>query len=114
VSCAAALASLELILENKLYEKSEEKGKLFVELLRKHPAVQTIRQTGLMLAVELKAGLSVNKLVKILQANRLIVDQFLFNNSSFRIAPPLTISDEEIREISGKVTDSLNQLISEA
>jgi len=110
VSCAAALASLEVILEEGLHEKAEEKGKLFVKLLRQHPAVQNIRQAGLMLAVELKPAFSVGKLVKILQKNRLIVDQFLFNSSSFRIAPPLTISDQEIREVSKKVIESLDSL----
>ncbi len=111
VSCAAALASLEVILENNLHIKSSEKGKLFVELLENHPTVKTIRQVGLMLAVELKPAYSVNSLVKILQKNNLIVDQFLFNNSSFRIAPPLTITEQEIREVSEKVIDSLNGII---
>ena len=110
VSCAAALASLEVILEEDLHNKSSEKGRLFVELLKNHPTVKTIRQIGLMLAVELKPAYSVSKLVKALQKNRLIVDQFLFNNSSFRIAPPLTITEKQIRKISEKVIESLDSL----
>lgn len=111
VSCAAAMASLEVILENTLHKKSSEKGKLFVELLKNHPAVKTIRQIGLMLAVELKPEYSVSSLVKILQKNNLIVDQFLFNNSSFRIAPPLTITEKEIREVSKNVINSLDLIV---
>jgi len=110
VSCAAALASLEVILEEGLHKKSEKKGQLFVELLKNHPTVKSIRQIGLMLAVDLKPAYSVSKLVKILQKNKLIVDQFLFNSSSFRIAPPLTITEQEIREVSEKVIESLNSL----
>ncbi len=110
VSCAAALASLEVILEEGLHKKAEKKGQLFVELLKNHPTVKSIRQIGLMLAVELKPAYSVSKLVKILQKNKLIVDQFLFNSSSFRIAPPLTITEQEIREVSEKVIESLNSL----
>ena len=110
VSCAAALASLEVILEEGLHLNSSEKGKLFVELLKNHPAVKTIRQIGLMLAVKLKPVHSVAKLVKILQGNKLIVDQFLFNSSSFRIAPPLTITEQEIREVSEKVVECLDGL----
>ncbi|MCF6342857.1 MAG: aspartate aminotransferase family protein [Bacteroidales bacterium] len=110
VSCAAALASLEVILENSLHEKATEKGKLFVDLLIAHPAVQNIRQAGLMLAVEIKAEFPVGRLVKLLQANGLIVDQFLFNSSSFRIAPPLTITEEEIREVALEVLKSLDEL----
>lgn len=111
VNCAAALASLEVILENRLHEKASAKGKLFVELLKNHPVVQSIRQAGLMLAVELKPAFSVSKLVKVLQTNRLIVDQFLFNSSSFRIAPPLTITEQEIREVAEQVLESLNNLL---
>ncbi len=110
VSCAAALASLEVILEEGLHKKAEKKGQLFVELLKNHPTVKSIRQIGLMLAVDLKPAYSVSKLVKILQKNKLIVDQFLFNSSSFRIAPPLTITEQEIREVSEKVIESLNSL----
>jgi len=110
VSCAAAIASLEVILENEFHEKSSEKGKLFVELLKNHPTVKSIRQIGLMLAIELKQEYAVNHLVKILQKNKLIVDQFLFNTSSFRIAPPLTITEEEIREVSKKVIECLDGL----
>lgn len=97
VSCAAALASLQVIIDEQLAEKADEKGKMFKSEVEKHPVVSSIRQIGLMLAVEIRHAYSVPKLIKIMQKNGLIVDQFLFNNSSFRIAPPLTISKKEIQ-----------------
>lgn len=97
VSCAAALASLQVIIDEQLAEKADEKGRMFKSEVEKHPVVGSIRQIGLMLAVEIKNDYSVPKLIKIMQKNGLIVDQFLFNNSSFRIAPPLTISKKEIQ-----------------
>lgn len=97
VSCAAALASLQVIIDEQLAEKADEKGKMFKSEVEKHPVVGHIRQIGLMLAVEIRHAYSVPKLIKIMQKNGLIVDQFLFNNSSFRIAPPLTISKKEIQ-----------------
>lgn len=97
VSCAAALASLQVIIDEQLAEKADEKGKMFKSEVEKHPVVGSIRQIGLMLAVEIRHAYSVPKLIKIMQKNGLIVDQFLFNNSSFRIAPPLTISKKEIQ-----------------
>jgi acetylornithine/succinyldiaminopimelate/putrescine aminotransferase len=108
VSCAAAHASLEVIIEDKLAEKADEKGHLFKTEIEKHPAVDHIRQIGLMLGVELKAGFPIPKLIKTLQQNGLIVDQFLFNNSSFRIAPPLTITTDEIHHVIAKLLRSLN------
>jgi len=103
VSCAAALASLEVIIEEQLTEQADEKGRLFKTELEKHPLVDHIRQIGLMLAVELIPGYDVSKFIKMLQKNGLIVDQFLFNSTSFRIAPPLTITNDEI----GLVIDKL-------
>jgi 4-aminobutyrate aminotransferase-like enzyme len=63
-----------------------------------------------MLAVEIKSGFSISKLIKILQKNGLIVDQFLFNTQSFRIAPPLTITKDEILMVIDKVILSLDSL----
>ena len=110
VSCAAALASLEIILEEQLAKQANEKGQLFKNALEKHPSVNHIRQIGLMLAVELKPEYSLQKLIKLLQKNGLIVDQFLFNDRSFRIAPPLTITNKEILLAIDKVVISLDEL----
>ena len=110
VSSAAALASLKIILYEELALKANKKGKTIAEKLQSHKKIKEIRQIGLMLGVELKYQYSASKMVKILQKNKLIVDQFLFNNSSFRIAPPLTISAEEIELVIKKVTESLDEL----
>ena len=110
VSCAAALASLEVILQEKLHEQAPAKGKLFVEKLSHHPLVKEIRQIGLMIAVELTDENTMNKLEQGLFKSRLIIDRFLFDNNSFRIAPPLTITEEEINKVSERIVSSLNQI----
>lgn len=110
VSSAAALASLKVILDENLHSKSNEKGKFIADKLESHPKIKEIRQIGLMLGVELKKEYQAGKMVKILQKNKLIVDQFLFNESSFRIAPPLTISKSELKIVVDKVIDSLDEL----
>lgn len=110
VSSAAALASLKVILDKNLHSKSNQKGKFIADKLKSHPKIKEIRQIGLMLGVELKKEYQANKMVKILQKNKLIVDQFLFNESSFRIAPPLTITDIELEIVVEKVIDSLDEL----
>ncbi|MEY4383050.1 MAG: 4-aminobutyrate--2-oxoglutarate transaminase, partial [Bacteroidota bacterium] len=51
VSCAASLASLEVLLEEKIIEQVNEKAALFLDLLR-HPKIKEIRHAGLMMAVE--------------------------------------------------------------
>ncbi len=110
VSAAAGLAGLQVILDENLPEKANRKGAAIKNALKNHPAVAQIRQTGLMLGVELKKEYAAARMVAILKKNKLIVDQFLFNEHSFRIAPPLTITDDEIEQVIAKVTLSLNML----
>ena len=110
VSCAASLAGLEVITEEKLYQRSNQLGKLFVDMLNDQPLIKEIRQIGLMLGVEIVSPYKIYDLISIFLKNGLIVDQFLFNESSFRIAPPLTISKDEIKIIVEKIRLSLQEL----
>lgn len=110
VSSAAALASLNVIIDEKLHLKSNDKGQKIKEGLINHDKVKEIRQIGLMLGLELKSGFDAGKMVKILRKNHLIVDSFLFDNTAFRIAPPLTITNEEIEEVISGVLNSLDEL----
>ena len=54
VCCAAGLAALNYLLDNKVVEGVEAKGALYARLLGNHPAVREIRRSGLLLAVELE------------------------------------------------------------
>lgn len=110
VSCAASLAGLEIIIDENLHKKANSLGKQFVDQLCNHPKISEIRQMGLMLGVEIVKPYNVSDLIYIFQNNGLIVDQFLFNESSFRIAPPLTISEDQINEIVTKIIMSLDEL----
>ncbi|NOX86568.1 MAG: aspartate aminotransferase family protein [Chlorobi bacterium] len=110
VSAAAAIAGLEVLLDEKLPEKADEKGKLFVKLLSGHPMVKEIRQTGLMLGVEMEKPEQVTKLLKIFLEEGIVVDRFLFNDKSFRIAPPLTITEEEIHLAAKKILACLDKV----
>ena len=101
VSCAASLATLKTVQDQSLFADAERKGDLIKSLLV-HPLIRQVRGKGLMLAAEF-ASFEVLKLI-IDQAIEprngqpgVITDWFLFCNNSMRIAPPLTITDDEIR-----------------
>jgi len=96
VSCAAALATLEVLLESDLIQQAEEKGNRFRQNLQGIPGVLDIRQVGLWLAVELLDYDQVKTVIQHCLEMGLITDWFLFNDRSLRIAPPLTITIEEI------------------
>ncbi len=108
VSCAAAMANLEVIREEKLHEKAENKGKMFYESLKGHPGIRNIRYKGLMMGVELHDVKQTIKLFNNFLDHGLIVDRFLFNPATFRIAPPLIITTDEINEITGIILSCLD------
>lgn len=101
VCAAAALANLKVILDDDLINESTRKGKLFKSYLSDIPSIIEMRGNGLMLAVDIGDTDLNNKIVDLLLKKGLIVDRFLFNSNAFRIAPPLTITDEQIKDISG-------------
>lgn len=110
VCCAASLAALDTILNEKLPIQAEAKGILFEEAIKAHPLVKEIRRIGLMLGVELKPQTDINLVMKSFKKNRLVVDQFLFHPHAFRIAPPLTITHDEIDITIQRILNALNQL----
>ncbi len=99
VSCAAAIASLNFILENRLVESVKEKEKIFEQLLSGHNAVKEFRSAGLLIAIELGDFEKVQKCISFCLKEGIITDWFLFCNTAIRIAPPLTISPDQIRDV---------------
>ncbi len=108
VSSAAALASLKLLLEEDIYRSVELKANIFREMLSAHDIVREVRFSGLLMAVELTKRKYLKHLVSQSFKLGVIVDYFLFNNRSFRLAPPLVITEEEIKEACGKLLASLD------
>lgn len=96
VSCAASLATLNYIQKTDLLASIEVKLNLFKELLI-HPIIQEVRGVGLMIAVEMKDFKTVKAVIDTCIANGLITDWFLFCDNALRIAPPLVITQEEIK-----------------
>lgn len=108
VSCASAYAALKVLIEEKIITDVVRKGKLFKKLMH-HQAIRELRGLGLFLAVELKDPDHAERLIKNSPRRGFLIDSFLFRSDSFRIAPPLNISDEEI----GMVSKRLLKLIEE-
>ena len=106
VCCAAGSAALDVILEEKLLAGVEKKGAL-IEGLLKHPAIKEVRREGLMIAVELSTEQEVENVVKGCLDDGLLLFWFLSCKNSFRMAPPLTVSEEEIREATGIILSRL-------
>lgn len=94
--CATGLAALRVLEDEGLAEHARAMGALFEELLV-HPSIVEVRGTGLMLAVELGDAKRVQQVVHDALAEGVMGFWFLSCPSAFRIAPPLVITEEEVR-----------------
>ncbi len=112
VCCAASLAVLELLINSDLIEQVPEKEKLIRTRLQ-HSAIKQIRGKGLLLALDLGSNETALPVMSRCLELGLITDWFLFADHCLRIAPPLTITHDEIekgcqlflqaiREVTGK------------
>lgn len=110
VIAAAALATLKELTETTLIEETLKKELLFRSLLI-HPLIKEIRGKGLMLAILTPSAEITSEVILKCQEKGLILFWLLFETKAIRITPPLTISEDEIREgcqLLLQVLDSIN------
>ncbi|MEO6832475.1 MAG: aminotransferase class III-fold pyridoxal phosphate-dependent enzyme, partial [Chitinophagaceae bacterium] len=109
VSCAAGLAALDALEEERMLDAVFQKENLFKENLQ-HPGILELHSAGLLIAVKLRDAPTVVATLALAMAKGLFSDWFLFAPNCIRIAPPLNISDSQIV----KACDLLKQCIDEA
>ena len=110
VCCAASLATLKTLIEEKnIIQSVEPKEKLFRENLQ-HPKIKEVRGKGLMLAIELDDPKHCQYLVEKGYEQGLIMFFFLFTNTAVRLSPPLIISEEEIIKACSTIKNILNEI----
>ncbi|MCX6312757.1 MAG: aminotransferase class III-fold pyridoxal phosphate-dependent enzyme [Bacteroidetes bacterium] len=97
VCCAAALATIETILDEKLVEGIAEREKIILETL-KHPAIKELRGKGLLFAAILENPEIVKNVIQKAVKKGVITDWFLFCDYALRIAPPLNIDKTVLKE----------------
>ena len=107
VSCAAGLEAFNVLLDEKLIENVKQKEALFVSLLV-HPFIRSVYSCGLMIAVDFGSFDVNKKIIDALIQRGVFTDWFLFAAGSMRIAPPLTISEDEIKIACGHIITLLN------
>jgi acetylornithine/N-succinyldiaminopimelate aminotransferase len=113
VSCAAGLASLEVIIEEELVERSQLMSAVFRNEL-KHPLIKEVRGEGLFLAVKITEPSYIPYIVAHAPDFGLVLDYFLFNGDAFRIAPPLIITEKEVIEACSLLKQLLDDAVNKA
>ncbi|MDR2868400.1 MAG: aspartate aminotransferase family protein [Bacteroidales bacterium] len=111
VSCAAALAHLQIITEQKLWERADSIGKQLENILLQQPHVKEVRRIGLMMAVEYgDTALNLETCHQYIQAG-LFIDWFLFCDTAMRIAPPLIMTDDDLEKVKERLLTLSQQKI---
>jgi acetylornithine/succinyldiaminopimelate/putrescine aminotransferase len=96
LSCSAGFAAFEVLLEEHLVDEIKKKEKLFKSLLD-HEKILSVRSSGLLIALEFEGFDFNKKIIDRCIEKGLITDWFLFAPHCMRLAPPLIITEEEIR-----------------
>lgn len=108
LACAAGLAVLEVIAEEKLIENAALMGSLLRDELSAIPEIKEIRGRGLMLAADFDFP------IKTLR-QKLVYDQGLFTGASstpetLRLLPPLNITKDDIKIFTEKLKAGLQKI----
>jgi acetylornithine/succinyldiaminopimelate/putrescine aminotransferase len=110
VCIAAAEATLDILINdtgliNSLLKKSE-----FITGKLHHPLVKEIRSAGFFIAVELISSDLIAPFIHYTTEHGVLLDFFLFDSCSFRIAPPLIADYEHLEEAIKVIRNGLDNL----
>jgi len=95
VCCAAGLAALEVLLDEKLMDSIEVKRILLKDKLQ-HPLIKSFKSVGMLMAIEFESFEQNKKIIDRCIELGVFTDWFLFASHCMRIAPPLIISLDEL------------------
>jgi acetylornithine/succinyldiaminopimelate/putrescine aminotransferase len=107
INCAAANACINVLKEENWIAEAETKGQLLEDILSQSSEIKEIRRAGLFLAIEMESEEKVAEVVKNCLENGLIGFWFLSTPTAFRLSPPLSITEEEIKEAGEIILDSM-------
>ncbi|MDP4261072.1 MAG: aspartate aminotransferase family protein [Bacteroidota bacterium] len=116
VCCAAGMAAMHALLEEKMTGLVKQKEELFKSLLvnpsggGRRSKIKAIRSFGLWLAIEFDSFETNKKVIDSCLRQGLLTDWFLFAPNCLRISPPLIVSEQQIAEVSRKIMQSAEGL----
>lgn len=110
VSAAASLATINTILDENLIDQVDAKADLFCELLV-HPRIKEVRRKGLMMAVAFDSFEILKPVIDRAIELGVITDWFLFCDNAMRLAPPLVITEEEIKKACKIILQAINDVV---
>src|SRR5688500_3047376 len=109
VCCAAGMAAVKVLIDEKIIDSLKKKEELFRSLLH-HPKIKAVRSFGLLIAVEFDSFETNKKIVDACIKDSVMVDWFLFAGNCMRISPPLIIEEEHIKKACKTILQAIDSL----
>jgi acetylornithine/succinyldiaminopimelate/putrescine aminotransferase len=109
VICAAAAAAVQVLKSEINWTELEEKAQRFEDRFKRHPELVEIRRVGMMFAFDMVSAERVERVVSRCMEKGLITFWFLSHPYSFRLSPPLTITEEELNLAADLILESIEE-----
>lgn len=109
VVCAAAAAAVQVLKSEINWTELEEKAQRFEERFKRHPELVEIRRVGMMFAFDMVSAERVERVVSRCMEKGLITFWFLSHPYSFRLSPPLTITEDELNLAADLILESIEE-----
>jgi acetylornithine/N-succinyldiaminopimelate aminotransferase len=114
LSCAAALAALEVLLEEKLPERAASLGAWFAAKLRQRmppAAVRDVRHAGMLFGLEMESAKLASEFTSACRSEGLLLGWTLHDDRVVRLAPPLVISEAELDDASLRMERAMSRCL---
>ena len=109
VISAAASACMEVLINEVDLNEVERLGQLLADIISAHKDIIAFRRIGLMFAFDMVSPDRVEKVVKSCLEKGLITFWFLSHPASFRLSPPLIITEVEIRKAGHLILEAIEE-----
>ena len=109
VSCAAGLAGMSALLEERMIDGIPQKESLFHAELN-HSRIRAVRSAGLLMAAEFESDATCQAVIRYCLSRGLLTDWFLFAPHCLRIAPPLVISEDQVRKACSIIREACDSI----
>ncbi len=108
--CAAGMAGLLALIQEGWIDQVRPKEGLFRQLLI-HPSIKAFRSQGLLMALEFDSFQTNKKIIDYCIGRGVLTDWFLFAPQCLRLAPPLIISEAQIKAACDVLIEAMEETV---
>jgi acetylornithine/succinyldiaminopimelate/putrescine aminotransferase len=109
VIAAASAAFLDVLTNDINLNEVERLGKLLGDIIGQSTEITAIRRKGMLFAFDMVSAERVERVVNRCLEKGVITFWFLSHPYSFRLSPPLNISEEEVIEFGQRILEAINE-----